>query len=153
MRIHTIKKIKILSTTLILMWCLSVFANKYEDLIEIVKRDYTKQQNSYNEIAKAKRYYWEIVKFSEYPFWCEDQLDSLFGDTLSINGFEILKLNDSRSSTLIGVKSYIKKNGSTETEVYRMFFYQLNSKNKWYQYKKPVKTTLIWDKAGFYKCQ
>lgn len=122
-------------------------------LIDVITRNYNRKQADYNEMAQAPRYFWEIIRTNEFPYYCTNySFDADSSEEVYLSGYgEVIRhpYGDSHLAQ-IAVRSYIKKYGKVDARVTRMFFYRLNSKGVWYQEKKPIKVVEEYNFEGNY---
>ena len=121
----------------------------YLKAVQTLENNYEKQKKDYNDMVKAPRYHWEFLEYRRYPYGCTNfdfKNDSSEVIYLWDYGFIVGRLKGTKIRIQIAVLSYIKKDEiPVRTLVYRMHFFELNTKGAWFEYQLPHKTTHEWN--------
>ncbi|MBD3317018.1 MAG: hypothetical protein GF344_14610 [Chitinivibrionales bacterium] len=129
-----------------------IHASNFEELLRLVDKEYTRKQTEYNEMARAKRYHWEILTINEYPLWCnEDATSGIDGEAVWVDGFGKVLLED-KNGVYVAVRSWIDRKKDDQAQVIRVFQYRKSRYGVW-QRIETIKITQVWDQSCGWVCQ
>jgi hypothetical protein len=130
----------------------SIHASAYEYLVRTLDKEYSRKQAEYNEMARAKRYHWEILTINEFPFWCdENATGNIDGETRWVDGYGKVLLKNG-DGVYVAVRSWIERGRDDQTQVIRLFQYRKSSDGVWRRVR-TIKVTQVWDRSCGWVCQ
>jgi hypothetical protein len=141
--------------TAVIMLIVSAFCvhgSNYEKLVAMVRKEYSHKQTEYNEMARAKRYHYEIQTVEDFPLWCSNDVSKEpNGRAVWVDEYGMV-LYETDNGVYISVRSWIDRDRDTPAQVSRVFLYRQNSKGVWYRVD-TIKITQTWDEECGWVCQ
>ncbi|MBD3419253.1 MAG: hypothetical protein GF398_03955 [Chitinivibrionales bacterium] len=141
-----------MKAALLIAVCATVMcASDYQELVQLVERDYTQKQESYNDMAKSNSYKWEFVEAAEIPLWCREDIGSELGkEVIWVDGLgQVLVQTD--EGVYVAVKSWIDRKRD-RAQVTRLYLYEFGDYGTW-QKMRTFKITQNWNEEIGWVCQ